>query len=64
MRQPRVGRPADPAPLSPSGSLWEPVSRDPGAASEPTDYWDHDYDGAGRPFFAWDRESREADSNE
>ena len=51
VRQPRASGPAGPAPLSPSGSLWEPVNREPG---EPTGYQDHDYDTAGRPIFVWD----------
>jgi hypothetical protein len=49
VRQPRGTRPANPAPLSPSGSLWEPVSSE--AAKEPRQAGDAD--SAGRPIFVW-----------
>jgi hypothetical protein len=65
VRQPRASRPPGSAPLSPSGSLWEPASRD---AGEPADYQDQSYDSAGRPIFVWDpaanRGSRETGSSE
>jgi hypothetical protein len=68
VRQPRVGRPPGQVPLSPSGSLWEPVSRDAAPASEPTGYQDQTYDTSGRPIFVWDRapspEPRDASSGE
>jgi hypothetical protein len=50
VRQPRAARPASPAPLSPSGSLWEPVSgdaRDPASQSAETQ------DQASPPIFVW-----------
>ena len=54
VRQPRASRPPGSAPLSPSGSLWEPVNREAGQPSEPTDYPAQSYDRAGRPIFVWD----------
>jgi hypothetical protein len=59
MRQPQASRPPSAAPLSPSGSLWEPANREPGAGEpmdygdKPTDYRDLKYDSAGRPIFSW-----------
>ena len=52
VRQPRASRPASPAPLSPSGSLWEPAAtgdatREPGATSSESQ------EAASRPIFVW-----------
>jgi hypothetical protein len=49
VRQPRASRPVSPAALSPSGSLWEPASRD---VSEPAGYQDESQEAA-RPIFVW-----------
>ncbi len=51
VRQPRAARAANPAPLSPSGSLWEPVSSE--ATREPASYPSETQDPAGRPIFVW-----------
>ena len=51
VRQPRVARPTGPAPLSPSGSLFEPVSDQ--AGTEAADRGSEDHDAAGRPIFVW-----------
>jgi hypothetical protein len=51
VRQPRATRSATPAPLSPSGSLWEPVSSE--AIREPATYPGETQDGAGGPIFVW-----------
>jgi hypothetical protein len=68
VRQPRASQPSGLAPLSPSGSLWEPASRDASRANEATDYPDQSYDTSGRPIFVWDparsREPREASSGD
>jgi subtilisin family serine protease len=52
VRPARATRPASPAPLSPSGSLWEPVESD--TASEPPAYTGEAQDATGRPIFVWD----------
>jgi hypothetical protein len=57
VRQPQESWPPGSAP-SPSGSLWEPASRDASQASEPTEYPDQSYDEVGRPIFVWDRAMR------
>jgi len=51
VRQPRASLPANPAPLSPSGSLWEPAAtRD--AGREPATRGESQ-ESAGRPIFVW-----------
>ena len=65
VRQPRPSRPVDPAAMSPSGSLWEPASRD---VSESAAYQDESQDTASRPIFVWNpattRQSRPATPGE
>jgi hypothetical protein len=51
VRPPRATRSASPAPLSPSGSLWEPVEGE--AASEEPGYAGEGQDPPGRPIFVW-----------
>ena len=64
MRQPRVGRPSDPGQRSPSGSLWEPASRETSLTGDPAEYRDQGYDAAGRPIFAWDADWPQTDPGE
>ncbi len=51
VRQPRAARPVTPAPLSPSGSLWDPVEPDAGAG-EPG-YGAEAQEPGSRPIFVW-----------
>jgi Subtilase family len=53
VRQPRPTRPAAPAPLSPSGSLWEPVEADAATAFGEPSYGGEAQDPGSRPIFVW-----------
>ena len=58
VRQPLAARPATPKPLSPSGSLWDPVETDAVTVTGEPDYGEPGYgeggDQGGRPIFVWD----------
>jgi hypothetical protein len=60
VRQPRAALPTGPAPLSPSGSLFEPVSNE--ARTEAADRGSEDRDAAGRPIFVWNAGTNEPPS--
>jgi hypothetical protein len=57
VRQPRATRPPGAPPMSPSGSLWEPASRDASQPSEPLDYQVDRYDASRQPIFGWEADS-------
>ena len=52
VRQPRASLPASPAPLSPSGSLWEPAATSD-ATREPAATRGESQEAASRPIFVW-----------
>jgi len=52
VRQPRAARPATPKPLSPSGSLWDPVDTDSVAVPSEPGYGEGEDPGS-RPIFVW-----------